>query len=77
VKNDRKVTIFICLKSVVLLDDGLCLKSAILTVDSSLFPVLPRFNARSLIAIVGTVNELSETNDYNKRLCSVFPVIRF
>lgn len=44
-KNDGKVMVF------------LCLKSAVLMVDGSLFPVLPQIYAYSPIPIVGTVNE--------------------
>jgi hypothetical protein len=69
------VVVFIRLKSAVLMADGFCLKSAILMVNSSLFPVPPQFHACSPIPIVGTVTELSETSDYNKSLCFVSPPI--
>jgi len=44
-KNDWEVMVFVCLKLAVLMADGLGLKSTILMVDSSLFPVFPQFHA--------------------------------
>ena len=41
--------VFVCLKLAVLMADGLGLKSTILMVDSSLFPVFPQFHAWSPI----------------------------
>jgi hypothetical protein len=69
--------VFICLKSAVLVADGLCLKSAILMVDSSLFSSTSTVSCMQSNPNCWTVTQLPETNDYNKSLCFVFPVIEF